>query len=414
MSAVPVFVPDDLSDVEIKSIFTHRYRELPPESGRAIAPLFLTWLEHHPESLVYHPITSPIPTVVDALYDKYPTVLQALASDYWDQINKMNVNVKAPMLTQLKKVVWQNIEFTFPKAISLLLTDIQWRDRVIGVLQTTVHRMSYLAPLDTMPIEHSLMRRSDLTLFKPAEVSRLLDSQQNILSVLLSVAKTSDFEAFKLLQKSKRIARLMDGQTLLSYASRHDQPLPNDFLQFLANPEIEAFNQAEPVSKAPDIVRWTGMFLGALGLSVETLMQDMYCPVSAKQAGHELFFALFKRGGALRDGEQEFIKRLVQDGADWYLGLKQHELGSFAYLGLRERTPSPEQEFDELVEAGTKKVMGPMVGAVIAALGQEAVMMYASTTQKADRVYRIIPLEYLRDHISPKLLTRSLEGDLGL
>jgi hypothetical protein len=274
--------------------------------------------------------------------------------------------------------------------------------------------MSYLAPLDEMPIEHSLMRRSDLSLFKPAEVSRLLDSQQNILSVLLSVAKTSDFEAFKLLQKSKRIARFMDGQTLLSYASRNQQKLPNDFLQFLANPDSETGPQAQSDEGAPDIVRWTGMFLGALGQSVELLMQDMYCAESARQAGHELFYALFQRGGALRSGEEELIKRLVLDGADWYLGLKQHQVGSFAYLGLRDRTPDPTNEFNELVEAGATKIMGPLVGTVLEALGEDRVMAYASTTQKADRVYRIRPLSYLRDHISPKLLTRSLEGDLGL
>lgn len=414
MSAVPVFVPDDLSEVEIQALFTHRYRALPPEAGRAIAPLFLTWLEHHPDSLVYHPINCPIPAVVDALYDKYATALDAWATEYWDHINKQNVYVKPSTLAQRKKAVWHQIQFTFPKAISLLLCDMQWRDRVIGVLQTTTHRMSYLAPLDTMPIEHSLMRRSDLTLFKTAEVSRLLDSQQNILSVLLSVAKTSDFEAFKLLQKSKRIARSMDGQTLLAYASRHDQQLPNDFLQFLANPEGDVEILAQPVNEKPDIVRWTSMFVGALKQSVESLMQDMYCAVSARQAGHELLFAMFQRGGALRRGDEELIRRLVQDGADWYLGLKQHELGSFAYLGLRDRTPSPEQEFAELVDAGMMKAMGPMVGTIIEALGEDKVMAYATTTQKADRLYRITPLAYLRDSISPKLLTRSLEADLGI
>lgn len=414
MSAVPVFVPDDLSEAEIKTIFTKKYGELPPVTGLAIAPLFLTWLEHHPESLIYHPMNSPIPAVVDALYGKYSAVLDACAHEYWDHINKMILSVKAPTLTQIKKAVWQHIEFTFPKAISLLLSDIQWRDRVIGVLQTTTHRMSYLAPLDTMPIEHSLMRRSDLTLFKPAEVSRLLDSQQNILSVLLSVAKTCDFEAFALLKKSKRIARHMDGKTLLEYASKHKQPLPNAFLQFLARPEAGADYPTQPAAQKLDIVRWTSMFIGALEQSVESLMQDMYCPESAKQAGHELIFALFKRGGALRRGDEELIQRLVKDGADWYLGLKQHQVGSFAYLGLRDRTPCPAQEFTELVDAGMAKAMGPMVGAIIDALGEDLVMAYATTTQKADRVYRIVPLPYLRNCISPKVLTKSLEADLGL
>lgn len=124
--------------------------------------------------------------------------------------------------------------------------------------------------------------------------------------------------------------------------------------------------------------------------------------------------------GGCKAGEKALIKRLVADGADWYIALCQLQAGNYEYLRFsiflktKARQPDPNKEFAALIEAGAQVGLAPIAGSIIKALGADRVMAYAVDAAVADRVYQIAPLPYLRDHISSGLLASSLETDLGL
>lgn len=184
-------------------------------------------------------------------------------------------------------------------------------------------------------------------------------------------------------------------------------------------------------SPAPNINQWTTTFLASIHRwngkycdlskpSVDELLETHYNPEFAKDAGHDLIFALLQRGGKPKAGENALIARLIADGADWYIALRQLLAGNYEYLRFsihmktKARQPDPVSEFAALVESGAPDGLGPIAGSIIKALGQDRVMAYAVNTDAADRVYQIVALPYLRELISPAMLASSLETDLGL
>jgi hypothetical protein len=184
-------------------------------------------------------------------------------------------------------------------------------------------------------------------------------------------------------------------------------------------------------SPALDINQWKTAFLvsihpwkgKACDLSkpgVDELMETPYNPEFAKAAGHDLILSLLQRGGKPQSGENALIARLIADGADWYIALRQMLASDFEflrhsiYLGAKAREPDPSAEFAMLIEAAAPDGLGPIAGSIIKTLGENWVMAYAIDADAADRVYQIEPLSYLRDLISPAILASSLEADLGL
>lgn len=168
------------------------------------------------------------------------------------------------------------------------------------------------------------------------------------------------------------------------------------------------------------IHRWNGKNCDLSKPGVDELLESLYNPEFAQDAGHDLIFALLQRGGKPKAGENALIARLIADGADWYIAVRQMLASDFEflrhaiYLGAKARQPDPSAEFAMLIEAAAPDGLSPIAGSIIKALGEDWVMAYAVDADAADRVYQIEPLPYLRDLISPAMLASSLETDLGL
>lgn len=93
-----------------------------------------------------------------------------------------------------------------------------------------------------------------------------------------------------------------------------------------------------------------------LAISRESSMQDLdaiYDPSMAKKVGAD-FFMVSLNMYEPTSVQKKLIKKLIDDGADWYTGVKQHQLGHHARLKYESRVPNPKAEVAEMIASMSK------------------------------------------------------------
>ncbi|KQN62322.1 hypothetical protein [Pseudomonas sp. Leaf58] len=303
------------------------------------------------------------------------------------------------------------VDSAFDKVCALALTQEDTRERMIAIIHQQKGRSYRLDHLNPLPLTQSVMRFQNGSLRKVADVRKLLNNGTNINAVLLNVARAGDIEAFKSLQGIRSIRRYMDAENMVRYARSANQDIPAAFMNFM----LTGGDQDHPAAySSMNFADWLGASIGAVPSGAWATVEPIYKAEFARNGGHEIIQAMFRREQKARDGDDQLMTRLIADGADWFIGLKQYLVGGYIYLGLKDRQPQPLAELAELIEAGAKQQAAPVAALILQALPQDLVLTYASNPRLADRVFKIIKLPYLLDHVSERVLTMHLESEIGL
>lgn len=298
------------------------------------------------------------------------------------------------------------IEANYRRACAKLLGS-QYHDRVMAMAAIGKVRLAHFSDANQMAYKTSFVRKRDGSLFSNAELKRLLRERSSIDALLLSVAKTNDVEAYHQIIKAKPVAERASIQMIMETASSNRIAIPPEFLQAIA-PKAN--------SESIDLNNYVGSFKGAVqSETLKSLLINLYDAAMTPLVGHELFHGLFSKPGYFDNPvNTEYVHRLVKDGADWYIGLKQAQEGSHAYLGLLARKKDPVTELGALVKFGGKKTHQALVARILESLPEDVVMAYADTQAKANQVYRIARLECIKNSVSKAIHEKNFRVDLGL
>lgn len=280
-------------------------------------------------------------------------------------------------------------------------------DQFMAMAAIGTARVDYFKNANRLQYDCCFVRKQDGSLFSNAELKRLVRERSSIDALLLSAAKTNDQEAYHQLRKIKAVESRAGIDSIMQFAAQNQVVVSPDFLG--------AFTSAKQ-STGVDVNNYVGILKSSVVAdALKNALANVYDPTLTPVLGHELFHALFSHNGFLT-GEvgKAYVKRLVEDGGDWFIGLKQHLEGSHAYLGLLTRTPQPLEEFDQLIQHGRRKQNQRLVAAILEALPQELIMEYASTQPKANAIYRITRLDCIKDRVSKSMHLENLNTDLGL
>ena len=300
------------------------------------------------------------------------------------------------------------VERTIQSCTALLL-GTKHHERVMAVAIKGDVRTDLFSEANKAEYAQSFVRKSDGSLYANAELKRLLRERLSIDALLLSVARHNDVEAYKQLIKIKPVAARACIQSIMEFAGRHRVMVPNSFIRVISGPD-------RPLNASSiDINGYVGAFKGCGADSLASMLEDYYQPALTPLVGHELFHSLFgKNGFADRPENRDYVARLMRDGADWYIGLKQSLEGSHVYLGLLTRQKNPQAELQALLRHGVRATNQALVGEVLKHISMDVIVEYASTEAKANEIYRIVRLECIKNKVSKKLHEKNFGADLGL
>ncbi|KPC17490.1 hypothetical protein [Pseudomonas amygdali] len=295
------------------------------------------------------------------------------------------------------------------QACTALLLGTEHHERVMAVAIKGKVRIDLFARANASDYAQSFVRKVDGSLYTNAELKRLLRERLSIDALLLSVARHNDVEAYKQLIKIKPVAARASIKSIMEFASKHRVMVPNSFMGGLRESENPAG------TAGVDINDYVGAFKGSGTESLAGMLEDYYQPALTPLVGHELFHSLFARD-VFRDSPEnrDYVAKLMRDGGDWYIGLKQCQEGSHAYLGLLTRKKDPKAELQALIGHGAKTANQPLVGEILKHIPVELIVEYADTPAKADQIYRIVRLECIKNKVSKKLHDKNFGADLGL
>jgi len=295
------------------------------------------------------------------------------------------------------------------QACSALLLGTEHHERVMAIAIKGEVRIDLFARANGSAYAQSFVRKVDGSLYANAELKRLLRERLSIDALLLSVARHNDLEAYKQLIKIKPVAARASIKSIMEFASKHRVMVPNSFMGSLR----ESDNPAG--SAGIDINDYVGAFKGSGTESLAGMLEDFYQPALTPLVGHELFHSLFARD-VFRDSPEnrDYVAKLMRDGGDWYIGLKQCQEGSHVYLGLLTRKKDPKAELQVLISHGAKTANQPLVSEMLKHIPVELIVEYADTSAKADQIYRIVRLECIKNQVSKKLHDKNFGADLGL
>lgn len=298
------------------------------------------------------------------------------------------------------------IEKNIQRCFCLLLNS-EHHDQFMAVAAIGTARVDYFKNANRLQYDRCFVRKQDGSLFSNAELKRLVRERSSIDALLLSAAKTNDQDAYHQMRKIRAVESRAGVDSIMQFAAQNQVVVSPDFL--------DAFTNAKK-STGIDVNNYVGILKGCIVAdALKNALANVYDPTLTPALGHELFHALFSQNGFFT-GEvgKSYVKILVKDGGDWFIGLKQHLEGSHAYLGLLTRTPQPLEELDQLIQHGRKKQNQRLVAAILEALPQELIMDYASTQPKANAIFRINRLDCIKNRVSKSLHLDNLNTDLGL
>lgn len=294
------------------------------------------------------------------------------------------------------------------QACTALLLGAEHHDRVMAVAIKGEVRIDLFACANGSDYTQSFVRKADGSLYANSELRRLLRERLSIDALLLSVARHNDVEAYKQLIKIKPVAARASIKSIMEFASKHRVMVPSSFVAGFPGAEKSA------AFAGVDINDYVGAFKGCGRDSLASMLEYHYKPALTPLVGHELFHALFARAFTDSPEHRDYVAKLMRDEGDWYIGLKQHQEGSYVYLGLLARKKDPKAELQALISHGAKASNHPLVGEVLKHIPEELIIEYAATPAKADQIYRIVRLECIKNLVSKELHERNFGADLGL
>lgn len=134
-------------------------------------------------------------------------------------------------------------------------------------------------------------------------------------------------------------------------------------------------------------------------------------PAFARAIGHELIVELGKRkdSGAIR-----VIQKLIEDGADWFIGFEMMRLGRFAYYDLVDRKADFTSELSAVMHNAKRNDCKSLGFALIQALGEKPFIQLAFDQKSADSLWKEWRLPFLVERVSERYQAEILSADLGL
>lgn len=365
-----------------------------------LAPVVLDWMQWQPELNRSERINK----IGYALYEKR-LLDRTLIGFMRKSFSKPDMDV-GRVCQQFKDWVGLSLD----KVGAYLLSKEETRDATLDAILLQNNRNIRLREMDKLPFQSSLLRRQDGSLRNPAELSKLLNNSANVNAVVFTVSRTSDFEAFEAL-KSRPIKRHLETEAVVAHAKSNHHDLSEAFMSYLVGGQGVGPDAAKSEMK---LIDWLGAAIGAVPNGAWKVLQPVYRQDFAALAGHEVIQAMFRRETPSKPGDDHLVRQLIADGADWYIGFKQYLMGGHVYLAFKDREKAPLMELQELVESGARKGVAPVTKLILEALPVDLVLACAADKSKADRMFKISKLPYLRDHVSEKLLAANLEDDLNL
>lgn len=122
--------------------------------------------------------------------------------------------------------------------------------------------------------------------------------------------------------------------------------------------------------------------------STSSDLDKIYDPALASIIGGEFFYNKLERR-CESSIEKELVKRLVDDGADWFLGFKQVQLGHHAHLELADRKKDFDAEIGEFISNLSSISSRPKSGvaALIYSLGFDKISPHIKSAATAKKMF---------------------------
>ena len=134
-------------------------------------------------------------------------------------------------------------------------------------------------------------------------------------------------------------------------------------------------------------------------------------PAYARAIGHELIAELCMRNdkGAIR-----VMQKLIEDGADWFIGFEMKRLGRVAYYDLVGRQADFTAELDIVMQNAKRNDCKSLGFALIGALGEEPFRKLAYDRAAADRLWTQWRLPFVVEQVSERYQAEILASEIGL
>ncbi|WOF81729.1 hypothetical protein P5704_028040 (plasmid) [Pseudomonas sp. FeN3W] len=266
------------------------------------------------------------------------------------------------------------------------------------------------AVLDSLPPDayysnHSILRLLDGSFREDSVIEKLFGRYQTG-QIIEQAIRVDDHQAITYLLEHKKFKNQFVGgriERILKYVA-----VPPESKCYKAlYPDAEKdtpFNYLQKLLKVGD----------------NTSIDDLSCfyrPELAKAVGHEYVFHMLQRS-VVDDIHRSIFKMMISDGADWYMGFKQAQLGHQAYLTLKNRTIDPVAEIQDVVKSMSSfwnyNPKRCSIGALIGGIDQELVAKGMRSASDAKKIYEFTGDRFYLDFCNQKQKKDYIISELSL
>ena len=225
--------------------------------------------------------------------------------------------------------------------------------------------------------------------------------------MLSEIIRTDDVKALEFIKTDARFSSLVKGGRLMTKVKYFDVA-PTSNCYRLLYPELEE----TPFSYLQKLIN----------VGPNTTLEDLdrfYKPEMAKVVGHEFFYhRIQSQAGSPAD--RELFARLVRDGADWYCGYKQIQLGHHALYTFKDCDLSPHEKIADFIAtssnfwSNSKTLPVSGIASLMRAFDPQDIIPAMRGASDAKRIYAMTGDTQLISRFSSKEKRTQLLGDLEL
>lgn len=264
--------------------------------------------------------------------------------------------------------------------------------------------------LDSLPPQAFYSNNSILRLldgsFREDSVIEKLFGRYNTARMIEQAIKVDDHQAITYLLEHKKFKNQFVGGRL------------ERILKYVAvPPESKCYKALYPDAEKDTPFNYLQKLLK---VGDNTRIDDLSCfyrPELAKAVGHEYVFHMLQRS-VVDDIHRSIFKMMISDGADWYMGFKQAQLGHQAYLTLKNRTIDPVAEIQDVVKSMSSfwnyNPKRCSIGALIGGIDQELVAKGMRSASDAKKIYEFTGDRFYLDFCNQKQKKDYIISELSL
>lgn len=249
-------------------------------------------------------------------------------------------------------------------------------DKIIDLVEFNWNeKLTDFLPDNSFFSNNSFIFNTDGTIRKPEFLEKFTSSYE-IGKVMENIILTDDSKALNFVINNAPFSKYLKGKRMDKVIRYINVP-----------PTSKCFNLLYPdVSDTP-----FGHLKKLLSIGNNSTSSDLdkiYDPAMAPIIGGEFFYNKLELR-CVSAIERELVKRLIDDGADWFLGFKQVQLGHHAHLELADREKDFDAEIGEFISNLSSISSRPTSGAaaLIHSLGFDKISPHIKSAATAKKMF---------------------------